>query len=184
MAKTKGFISQEILKELSNKKDVVIDKQSSRFWTNVYRQLFLGKALKERAVKDAFYYLRRKNLITGEFKNNKLYIRLTGEGKKEVEKYKVDWLKIFHPKRWDKKWRLVVIDIPENKVRREVFLTKLGKLGFQKLQTNLWLIPFPCEKEINILRDYFNLNKEMIRLIEAKKLEGDESFKQSFKLGK
>jgi len=184
MAKTKGIISQEILKELSGKKDVVIDKQSTRFWTSVYRQLFQGEALKERSVKDAFYYLRRKNLIAGEFKDDKLYIKLTSEGKKEVEKYKIDWLKIFHPKRWDKKWRLVVIDIPENKVRREVFLTKLGKLGFQKLQTNLWLIPFPCEKEINILRDYFNLNKEMIRLIEAKKLEGDESFKQSFKLGK
>ena len=184
MAKTKGFISQEILKELSTKGDVVIDKQSTRFWTSVYRQLFLGKALKERAVKDAFYYLRRKNLIAGEFKDDKLYIKLTSEGKKEVEKYKIDWLKISHPKTWDKKWRLVMIDIPKNKVRREVFLTKLRKLGFQSLQRNVWLIPFPCEKEINILRNYFNLDKETIRLIETKNLEGDESFKQSFKLEK
>ena len=60
---------------------------------------------------------------------------------------------------WDKKWRLVIFDIPEKKKpAREALREKLKDLGFAKLQDSVWVTPFPCENEIKLIKLVFNLS--------------------------
>ncbi|MDP3093707.1 MAG: hypothetical protein Q8N16_02990 [bacterium] len=182
MARIKGVISQEILKKLLAKKEIVINKQSPRFWIEVYRQLFGGKPLKERVVKDAFYYLKKKNLLVGQLKEDYFSIQLTSAGKVEAAKCQIDWLEIRRPKRWDKEWRLVILDILGNQRLKETIRKKLKKLGFHFFQKDVCIIPFPCRKEIGALRSFFGLAAENLKLFESANLEQDLFLREVFKL--
>jgi len=45
-------------------------------------------------------------------------VLLTKKGKRIAERHSLDFLKIKKPRRWDKKWRMVIFDVPEKKPRR------------------------------------------------------------------
>jgi len=95
----------------------------------------------------------------------------------------IDALKIKHPQKWDTKWRLVIFDISHLKKKyREAFRGKLKELGFWYLQKSVWLHPFECRDEIALLRDFFGLTKNEVRLITAEDIERDEEFAKHFKV--
>ena len=151
MARVKGTASQEILRKLLITGAFLIAAQSSGFWINFYKALFSGRKLEfdDKIVRDAFYYLKRKNLVMIEKRNKQIYIYLTKEGEKKAGRYQINKLKIKVPRRWDKMWRLIVFDIPEKwKTKREALRGKLKELGLQLLQKSVWICPYPCEKEI------------------------------------
>ena len=51
-----------------------------------------------------------------------------------------DYLKIDKPKIWDKKWRIVVFDIPEKqRGARDSLRTYLKKLDFYELQKSIFI---------------------------------------------
>lgn len=185
MARVKGTISQEILyKLLSLGNFSLAIKGSYGDWNEVFRRLHILSA-KQRTVRDAFYYLKRKGMIIGEAHNHQLYIKLTPEGEKQAGKFQINKLEIRRPKKWDKKWRLVIFDIPENRrVKREAFRGKLKELGFYPLQKSVWVFPYPCEKEIKLLREFFNLDSKQLMVFEAEKLEEDRFLKEIFELDK
>jgi DNA-binding transcriptional regulator PaaX len=58
---------------------------------------------------------------------------------------------------------------------------KLKELGFHKLQQSVWIHPYDCKKEIELLREFFGLSKKELRLIVGK-IEGDEFLKRHFNL--
>jgi DNA-binding transcriptional regulator PaaX len=181
--RVKGTISQEILYALSSLGNFSLPmRRSHGLWDELNRQMKIISA-EERTVKDAFYYLKKKGLIAGELRDGQLYIRLTPEGEKEAGRYQINRLKIRAQKQWDKKWRLLIFDIPEaRRVKREALRGKLKELGFYPLQKSVWVIPFPCEREVKLLREFFNLKPKEIRVFETAKLEEDQFLKDIFKL--
>jgi len=95
----------------------------------------------------------------------------------------IDSLEIKKPKKWDGKWRIVVFDIIEmKKIHREAFRGKLKELGFRPLQKSVWIHPFNCKDEINLLRKFFGLTEADLRLIIAERLGDDKKFREFFKL--
>jgi len=55
-------------------------------------------------------------------------------------------------KKWDKKWRVVIFDIPkEFNKKRDIFRGKLKELGFYMLQKSVFIFPYPCENELEDL---------------------------------
>ena len=183
MAHIKGTASQEILRMLFEGSAFVIAAQSPRFWLRVYQHWFSGKPLRESQVRDAFSYLRRRRLIAIEKNNHQIYIRLTPEGEKHAGKFQINKLAIPVPQRWDGIWRLIIFDIPEKlKVKREAFRGKLRELGFHPLQKSIWAYPYPCEKEVMLLREFFNLQPRHIRALEVQRLEEDRFLREHFDL--
>lgn len=186
MARTKGSISQEILNKLSMLEPAVISKNASRFWPQLFNLLFRDQEIDKRKIKDAFYYLKKQDLIIGELAgeaSGQLHIRLTVSGKKEAAKYRLSSLKVDFSKPWDKKWRLVIFSpAKKEKAVNQAFLKKLKELGFYPLQKNIWLMPFACAKEIKALRKFFNFEAKKLRLIETNDLEESKEFRQAFKL--
>ncbi len=132
---------------------------------------------------DAFYNLRRQGLIEIQKRNHQIYIALTEKGRKKAGWLQIDSLKIKRPKKWDGEWRVVIFDISQLKrLYREAFRGKLKELGFYPLQKSVWLHPFDCRAEIELLKDFFGLSEKEIRLIIAKDIGSDIQLKQFFNL--
>lgn len=141
---------------------------------------------KEKRVKNflnTFYQLKKRKLIKIEKRNNQIYISLTEKGKSRAGKYQIDDLKIKRPKKWDKKWRIVIFDISsKKKIVREALRGKLKQLDFFQLQKSVWLHPFDCREEITLLKDFFNLNNNELRVIISDDIDGDAELKGVYKV--
>jgi len=186
-------MTREILRELSKSGCVYFPASSPyspHFPVYVIRKLIstfrkkknIQEKEENQRFNNAFYYLRRKGYLDIRKKGKQIYISLTKEGRKKAGKYSVDNLEIKKPKIWDKKWRIVVFDIPNlTKIKREAFRGKLKELGFYKLQQSVWIYPYDCRKEIGLLRQFFGLNQKELKLV-AGEIEKDASLREIFKL--
>ncbi len=185
--KPKSEIAKDILKFLLLSGAFIIAASSERFWWNFWMHLLglkkFPKKPKRKKVYDTFYNLLRQGDIKIEKKGKQIYISLTEKGKIKAGWMQIDELKIKRPKKWDGKWRLVIFDISQlKKIYREAFRGKLKELGFYPLQKSVWVYPFDCTPEIELLRDFFGLSKEEMRLIVAENIGPDEELKKYFKL--
>jgi DNA-binding transcriptional regulator PaaX len=134
-------------------------------------------------VYNAFYKLRREGCIDIKIKNHQLYISLTEKGKRKANWLQIDALKIKEPKKWDGKWRLIMFDISQiKKTYREVFRGKLKELGFYPFQKSVWIHPFDCRDEIELLKEFFGFSDKELSLIIAESIGPDKGFKKIFKL--
>ena len=115
----------------------------------------------------ALYYLRSKNRIRIiKEDSGGIEIEITKIGKKYLKKFDFDNLSLTKLNVWDKKWRLVVFDIPEKKKpAREALRKKLKDLGLRKFQDSVWITPYPCEDEITFIKSIFNLSDYWLDVI-------------------
>jgi DNA-binding transcriptional regulator PaaX len=73
------------------------------------------KKIEDRALKRAIGSLYESKLIgRRQNKDGSITIFLSQEGKKKALTFKLDEIKINKPQKWDKKWRVVLFDIPES----------------------------------------------------------------------
>ena len=117
------------------------------------------------------YRLERAGFIKKYFDGKELQIELIQKGKKLLKTYLYQELVIPKPKSWDKKWRLVIYDIANDKKdRRDVLRNKLENLGFLKLQESVYVYPFECLKEIDLIKNIFYLAPH-VQYIVAERVE-------------
>lgn len=126
--------------------------------------------------------LYRRGYVKVEYENGKPVVTITQKGKSEVLKYDLDKLDIKPMESWDGKWRLVIFDIAE-KYRniRNLVRDKLNQIGFHKLQESVFIFPYPCEKEIQYLREVLEV-PHSIKLIRADRVENDSDLRKIFRL--
>ena len=181
--KPRSEIAKDILKGLTISGAVAVAATSPYFGLNILRAIKNNKKYKKRQTYDAFYNLRRHGYLDFEKVNNQLYVHLTEQGKKTAGRLQIDALTINKPKKWDKKWRLVIFDIAHLKrIKRELFRGKLKELGFHRLQKSVWVCPYDCIDEIDVLREFFGLNKTEVRLISAENIEDSQFLEKIFSL--
>ena len=95
----------------------------------------------------------------------------------------IDALKINRPKKWDGKYRIIIFDIAQlKKFYREALRGKLKELGFYPLQKSVWIHPFDCRDEIEVLREFFGLDQKEMRLIVSEDIGPDGWLKKIFKI--
>jgi len=176
------YYSKEILKYLLLAGAVYIAASSPYFALNLMKNISKPKPQK-RKFTNAFNYLKKRGLIEIQRKGHDVCLALTKEGKKRAGKYQIDDLEIEKPKKWDKKWRVIIFDIPvASRMIRDAFRRKLKEFGFQPLQKSVWVYPYSCQEEIELLREFFGLNKRQIQILEVVKLEEDKFFRKIFGL--
>jgi hypothetical protein len=130
----------------------------------------------------AKHYLKRQNYIKIYESDETFKIELTDKGLIRAFQITFDGLKIPVAEKWDGFWRIVIFDIPNrHKWAREGFREKLREMGFYLLQESVFIIPFPCEKQIQFLVSMFNLSS-YVRLIKAQDFNPDSDVKQYFNL--
>ncbi|OHA88916.1 MAG: CRISPR-associated endonuclease Cas2 [Candidatus Zambryskibacteria bacterium RIFCSPHIGHO2_02_FULL_43_14] len=106
---------------------------------------------------------------------------LSSEGKRAALTYNLDKMVVKRHK-WDKKWRIVIFDIPEKKKKiREMFRYQLKRLGFIELQRSVFVISFECRNEIEYIVEFYNIRK-FVRFIEASHIDNELDLKHRFSL--
>ena len=110
------------------------------------------------------------------------YYQFTNTGKTWLKKSTLKYFRLRY-KKWDKKWRIIVFDIPEElRKERARFRTRLKWLGCVMLQESVFVFPYPCEKE---LAEYCSKLKisDYVNFLEADSLGYlDGEIRKSFKL--
>lgn len=126
--------------------------------------------------------LKERGLIKFEKHNKKIFARLTEKGEQELLKYQLKETAIKKPRKWDKKWRVVIFDIKEKKrLIRDELRRELINLGFIKLQNSIWVHPYECEEVIILLKSYFHFGKDVLYMT-VESIENDKWLRQAFGL--
>lgn len=126
--------------------------------------------------------LSRQKLLTEKtFSDGSCKLILTEEGRRQARKLSLlGSIKFKKPKKWDKKWRIVVFDIPEkDRVFRGILREHLRELRFFKLQQSVFVSPHPFEKVILDLTRLYAAQK-YVRVITATKIDNQEKLKKHF----
>jgi len=181
--KPKSEIIKDIFYWLMISGAIYIAASSPYFILNLQRNFRKWRRYKNKKISDAFYRLRKEGCIIIEKKHHQIYISLTEKGRRKANWLQIDSLKIKKPRKWDKNWRLVVFDISQiKKLYREAFRGKLKELGFYPLQKSVWVHPYDCQAEIELLKEFFGLSDKELRLIVTKDIGEDRKLRQFFKL--
>lgn len=113
-----------------------------------------------RRIDDAIKRLNKKRFIELSEINNQLYIEITEKGNKIVKRFDYDNIKLLKPKTWDKKWRLVMFDIPDKKKKeRRALSQKLKEIGFYPLQESVFIFPHDCRNEIDFVCAFLAIDR-------------------------
>lgn len=127
--------------------------------------------------------LSREKLVEEKFSSNgSMKLALTKEGRKQAKlllllKGSINFKK---PKSWDKKWRIVLFDIPErDRAFRDILRNHLRELDFKKLQHSAFISPYPLEKLILELAELYSA-KKYVRVITATEIDNERSIKKYF----
>lgn len=93
--------------------------------------------------------------------------RPTKEGKAKLENViNIDYKK---PKQWNKKWYLVIFDVPEEKRRlRDALREKLKILGFGMLQASVWISPYPSLGDVEEIVKFYHLKPYVLYAVSKK----------------
>lgn len=142
-------------------------------WDDINRQGL------ERAVNSLFRYRLLEERKDGR---GNIKIVLSEEGRKQAEFYSIDDLKVEKPAKWDKNWRIVMFDIPENlKKVREAFRYHLKNLEFYEYQKSVFIHPFPCVEEISYIVEFYGIRKYVRNIISCS-LDNEYELKEHFGL--
>ena len=177
-----GKLAQQVLELLatgsqlgfvrSRKIRAELFKEADQIWFSVDRKLLTS----------LLHRFKLHNYIESIIGTNGIEkIKLTDRGRARALEYNFAKLDLPSKKKWDKKWRIVLFDIPEPKKKtRDALRRKLKKLGFLEFQKSVFIFPFPCRDEINFIINFFDIHDNVFYL-EAP-ISPDASFRSHFKI--
>jgi CRISPR-associated endonuclease Cas2 len=144
----------------------------------------LDKRERKRELERVLSYMKSRKFISyHELPDRQIEVQLTDKGKKRARKVKFDELEISKPKRWDKKWRLVMFDIPEKRRKsRSALSMKLKTLGFYQLQKSAWAHPYPCSFEVELIKQVFEIRDHDIIFAEIDSIDHQFELLKHFRL--
>lgn len=185
-----GEITKDVLLMLATAGVFAIAATSPYFLINITRAIIKDKKynkkynnLNEWALARSLSGLNKNKIVILKERENKFTVELTEKGKTIVKEILFANMKIQKQKIWDKKWRVIIFDIPEKRGRRarDAMRFKLQNMGFYQFQKSVWVFPYPCEKEIQLICEIFNINS-FVNIVTAEKIYNDDNLRKYFKL--
>jgi len=133
---------------------------------------------KSEIVKSAASRLSREGLV--KFENG--FYSTTSLGEKLLSNWQMSNYRIKKPRKWDKKWRVIIFDIPEKKKKeRDQVREILSAAGFQRLQNSVWVYPYDCEDVIGLMKIELGVGKYLLYMI-VDQIENDRFLRMDFDL--
>jgi len=85
---------------------------------------------------------------------------LSAKGNKYALTADIDKMEVSKPRRWDKKWRVVLSDIPENrKSARDALREHFKQLHFVEFQKSVWVHAYDCGEQIEFLAEFYEVRR-------------------------
>ena len=157
----------------SPKKQLRVLKDLAREWENIERRALYN------AIRSLY-----KNKMVGmkENRDETVTIILTDSGKRKALTYNIENMKIPAMKHWDKKWRVVLFDIPEKyKKSRRALSGSLKNIGCFQFQKSVFVHPFECRNEVDFVIEFFSM-RPYVRFITAENIDNELDLKKRFDL--
>lgn len=133
-------------------------------------------------IQNAVGNLKKRGFIEEDRSSHAKRLVLTEKGEAFFRKMLFQDVRLPIQTKWDGKWRFVLFDIPVKYTKaRDALRFRLKALGFYQYQKSVWAYPYPCEKEILYVADYFRVGR-FIEIFEAVHLSNDKDLKKYFKL--
>ena len=118
------------------------------------------QARRYRRLWTSFYRLKQERALIyhGEQNGAQVYA-LTEKGQTKLKRFLIDTITIKSPQQWDGYWRVIMFDIPEKRYgkARRALQQRLSIMGCYQLQKSIWVHPFPCEAEVEFVKDFFDV---------------------------
>lgn len=121
--------------------------------------------------------------ITFEERKGHRFARITDAGRAAlIRRGSLLFNALQKPRRWDKRWRVIIFDIPEyRKVTRDALTKMMRSFGFYRLQDSVWVYPYDCEEVVALAKAELKLGSNVLYMI-VEKIENDKHLKQDFLL--
>lgn len=149
---------------------------------NVIKAMYKLGLITNRRQGEIVNTLARRLSKKGLLEFNGKYYELTADGEKNLRQLELKGYKLDHPKKWDRKWRCIIFDIPEKKKNiREQVRNLLRSAGFYRLQDSVWVYPYDCEDIIGLMKTDFGIGKNLLYLI-VDEIENDKYLRAHFNL--
>ncbi len=140
---------------------------------------------RRRKVESAFQYLKRNKYVKVSTIGKNVRLQLTSAGQRRAKFHHARKLlvPVKRPPVWDKKWRLILFDIPADERRKRNALRGLvRRLGAVMLQKSVWVYPYDCTEQVALLMDLFDLSSEELRLVIADSIGDASKYRKHFKV--
>lgn len=125
---------------------------------------------------------RQRLIQAGKLKYENGHLALTPKGETVLHRLEFEDFKLKKPKKWDKKWRILIFDIPEKRrMTRDKVRNTLRVIGFFRIQDSVWVYPYDCEDLITLLKADFKIGKDLLYLI-VDTVENDSTLLDNFDL--
>lgn len=125
--------------------------------------------------------LADKGCIIFVEEDGKRHARITEKGEQMLQ-FETEKVAMAEKRRWDRRWRIVIFDIPE---RRKSVRAKLRRFmqeyGFVRLQDSVWVYPHDCEDLIALVKTNFRIGADVLYLI-VERIEHDKHLREYFSL--
>ncbi len=176
-------IVEQILLNLYDAIDAGFSYRAKKmFWID---DLFISsnwKTFSKEEFRKGFKNLKREKFITQkEQYDGSIIVSLSEKGKLRALNLKFKLLS--HKKEpWDKKWRMIIFDIPNtHRKARDAIRYRLKGAGFREIQESMFVYPYDCER---VLRDFIELFKleKYVRFALLDYIDGQENLMRLFKL--
>jgi len=154
----KANIQKAILKKLAEKPAIPL--QSLRHEKNQKTNYAISRSV--------------KNLIEAGYaeilnSDNQSYLKITKKGKTKLNSIRLLGDEMLVPKTWDGFWRIIILDIPEErKNEREALRYLLKKANFTCVKNTVWISPLPYENLFINIKDDLGLGTELMIIVTDK----------------
>ena len=142
---------------------------------NKYRFAYQAKTVAGR--------LAQKGLVRFVERGGRKFVELTAEGKCQLlfEQQRA-LLGPHRPFRWDKRWRLVMFDIPEKRRGvRDRLRGYMHQFGFLRLQDSAWIFPYDCEDVVALVKAELSTGASVLYAV-IESIENDSWIRKHFSL--
>jgi DNA-binding transcriptional regulator PaaX len=157
MSSQKNIYGKKILKKLAEKPAISLP--------TLHEDLGEDKYAITRSLKG----LREAGLIESIYSGQNDYARLTKEGKKKIHSLKLGDDTGLVNTVWDGYWRIIILDIPENrKNERESLRYLLKKANFVCIKNTVWISPYPYEHLFTNIKKDLGFTTELMIIVTDK----------------
>ncbi len=178
-----GHVQQKILLLLLGGLALGLSRSPKQYFRVVGEIKAEWNAINRRALNQAIQNLYKSKLVsTKSDKNGTLTLILSKEGKEVALRYDLDNMVIKMPAYWDKKWRVVMFDVPENLKRvRDTLRMHFKGMGFYEFQKSVFVHPYPCASEVEYIVEFYNARR-YIRFITATEIDNAPELMRHYSL--
>ncbi len=133
----------------------------------------------KRKLRSEIKRLKSTGIIEEISQEGEAIFRLTEKGKQKLFKYKLEDM-VLKSGNWDRKWRLVIYDIPTGyKNQADAFRRLIKKMDLLQIQKSVYLTPYPCKDEIAFLKTMYGID-DYVTVLTISGIESEESYRKYF----